>query len=93
MRIKDIRSSKIKLVEFLGKVEPAWSPGSFVDSTIGGINFTEIELENGEIGIGPACDNSIIQVAKEYLIGKSPIDVQGHFKYMTYASSIFLIEA
>ena len=87
MKIKDIRSSKIKLVDFLGKVEPAWSPGSFVDSTIGGTDFTEIELENGEIGIGPACDNSIIQVAKEYLIGKSPIDVQDHFKYMIYAAS------
>ena len=52
MKIKDLRVSKTKLIDYLGDVEPAWSPGSTVKSTIGGTEFTEIELENGDIGIG-----------------------------------------
>ena len=50
MKIKEVRLSKIKLVEYLGDVEPAWSPGwASQKSTIGGYNFTEIELDNGHI--------------------------------------------
>lgn len=84
MKIKNLRVSKIKLVEYLGEVEPAWSPGSFVKSTIGGTDFTEIELDNGEIGIGPGCDQYILNAAKEYLIGKNPVDVMDHYKYLIY---------
>ena len=84
MKIKDIRLSKIKLVEYLGEVEPAWSPGSKVKSNIGGTDFVEIELENGEIGIGPGCDPTILNDSKEYLIGKNPTDVIDHFKFLIY---------
>ncbi|MFL2642620.1 MAG: mandelate racemase/muconate lactonizing enzyme family protein [Dehalococcoidia bacterium] len=85
MKIKDVRKSKIKLVEYLGEVEPAWTPGWYSQtSTIGGIEFTEIELDNGDIGIGPGCDDVIIKDSKEYLIGKSPLDVISHFKYLMY---------
>ena len=85
MKIKDVRKSKIKLVEYLGEVEPAWTPGWYSQtSTIGGQDFTEIELENGDIGIGPGCDDIIIKDSKEYLIGKSPLDVIDHFKYLMY---------
>ena len=84
MKIKDVRKSKIKLVEYLGEVEPAWTPGWHSQtSTIGGIEFTEIELDNGDIGIGPRCDDVIIKDSKEYLIGKSPLDVINHFKYLS----------
>ena len=42
MKIKEVRLSKIKLVEYLGDVEPAWSPGwASQKSTIGGYNFTD----------------------------------------------------
>ena len=76
MKIKDVRISKIKLVEHLGEVEPAWTPGTAsITSTIGGYDFTEIELDSGEIGIGPGCDEIIIKDSKDYLIGKSPNDV------------------
>ena len=61
MKIKDLRLSKTKLVDYLGDVEPAWSPGSTVKSNIGGTIFTEIELDSGEIGIGPGCDISILK--------------------------------
>ena len=84
MKIKDLRLSKTKLVDYLGDVEPAWSPGSTVKSNIGGTIFTEIELDSGEIGIGPGCDSSILSDAKEYLIGKNPSDVIDHFKYLIY---------
>jgi len=85
MKIKDVRKSKIKLVEYLGEVEPAWTPGWHSQtSTIGGQDFTEIELENGDIGIGPGCDDIIISDSKEYLIGKSPLDVIDHFKFLMY---------
>ena len=85
MKIKDVRKSKIKLVEYLGEVEPAWTPGWYSQtSTIGGQDFTEIELENGDIGIGPGCDDIIIKDSREYLIGKSPLDVIDHFKYLMY---------
>ncbi len=84
MKIKDLRLSKTKLVDYLGDVEPAWSPGSTVKSNIGGTAFTEIELDNGEIGIGPGCDETILNDAKDYLIGKSPVDVISHFKYLIY---------
>jgi hypothetical protein len=52
MIIKDLRVSKTKLIDYLGDDEPAWSPGSTVKSNIGGTTFTEIELDNGNIGIG-----------------------------------------
>jgi len=84
MKIKDIRTCSIKLIDYLGDVEPAWSPGSFVKSTIGGSIFTEIELENGDIGIGPGCDQSILADAKEYLVGKNPSNVIDHYKYLIY---------
>lgn len=84
MKIKDLRLSKLKLIEHLGEVEPAWSPGSKVQSNIGGGSFVEIELDNGEIGIGPSCDESILNDAKNYLVGKSPIDVIEHFKFLIY---------
>ena len=84
MKIKDLRLSKTKLVDYLGDVEPAWSPGSTVKSNIGGTTFTEIELDSGEIGIGPGCDTSILNDAKEYLVGKNPSDVIDHFKYLIY---------
>ena len=84
MKIKDLRVSKTKLIDYLGDVEPAWSPGSTVKSTIGGTEFTEIELENGDIGIGPGCDKSILSSAKEYLVGKNPVNVIDHFKYLIY---------
>ena len=84
MKIKDLRVSKTKLIDYLGDVEPAWSPGSTVKSNIGGTTFTEIELDNGNIGIGPGCDESILSDAKEYLIGKSPVDAISHFKYLIY---------
>ena len=84
----NVRKSKIKLVEYLGEVEPAWTPGWYSQtSTIGGIEFTEIELDNGDIGIGPRCDDVIIKDSKEYLIGKSPLDVINHFKYLMYRTS------
>ena len=41
MKIKDLRVSKTKLVDYLGDVEPAWSPGRTVKSTIGGTEFTD----------------------------------------------------
>ena len=83
MRIKDVRTSKIKLVEHLGEVEPAWTPGTAsITSTIGGYDFTEIELDSGEIGIGPGCDEIIIKDSKDYLIGKSPNDVIDHYKFL-----------
>ena len=84
MKIKDLRVSKTKLIDYLGDVEPAWSPGSTVKSTIGGTEFTEIELENGDNGIGPGCDKSILNSAKEYLVGKNPVDVIDHFKFLIY---------
>jgi|TARA_B110000495_G_scaffold202863_1_gene224310 D-galactarolactone cycloisomerase len=84
MKIKDLRLSKLKLIEHLGEVEPAWSPGTKVKSNIGGGSFVEIELDNGEIGIGPSCDENILNDAKNYLIGKSPIDVISHFKFLIY---------
>ncbi len=83
MKIKDVRTSKIKLVEHLGEVEPAWTPGTAsITSTIGGYDFTEIELDSGEIGIGPGCDKITIKDSKEYLIGKSPNDVIEHYKFL-----------
>ncbi len=85
MKIKDVRTSKIKLVEHLGEVEPAWTPGTAsITSTIGGYNFTEIELDSGEVGIGPGCDEITIQDSKEYLVGKSPNNVKHHYKYLMY---------
>ena len=66
MKIKDVRTSKIKLVEHLGEVEPAWTPGTAsITSTLGGYDFTEIELDSGEIGIGPGCDKITIKDSKE----------------------------
>jgi L-alanine-DL-glutamate epimerase-like enolase superfamily enzyme len=83
MKIKDVRTSKIKLVEHLGEVEPAWTPGTAsIISTIGGYDFTEIELDSGEIGIGPGCDEITIKDSKEYLLGKSPNDVIEHYKFL-----------
>ena len=64
MKIKDVRKSKIKLVEYLGEVEPAWTPGWYSQtSTIGGQDFTEIELENGDRNWS-RCDDIIIKIQR-----------------------------
>ena len=84
LKITDVRSVKLKLVEHVGEIEPAWNPGRFMSMDIGGGSFIEVHTDQGLTGIGPAVHDQFIPGIKEYLIGKDPFDVEDHAAALNY---------
>ncbi|MCH8103388.1 MAG: mandelate racemase/muconate lactonizing enzyme family protein [Chloroflexi bacterium] len=84
LKITDVRSVPLKVVEEIGEIEPAWNPGRFMPMKIGGGSFVEIHTDQGLVGIGPAVHSQFIPDIKEYLLGKDPFDVEDHAAALNY---------
>jgi L-alanine-DL-glutamate epimerase-like enolase superfamily enzyme len=74
--IRDVRIHRLRVVEDVGELDLAWSPGSRLMFQRGGGAFIEIETEDGLTGIGPETDDRFLPVLKQCLIGKDAFDVE-----------------
>jgi D-galactarolactone cycloisomerase len=77
LKITNIRVRKLRLIEEVGELVPAW-PGNSMTFRRGGGSFVEIETDQGLIGIGPGADPSLVEPAKAILIGENPFDIERH---------------
>jgi D-galactarolactone cycloisomerase len=76
VKITDIRLVPLKTLRELGKLEPAWAPGSTMSFAIGGGAYLEIHSDQGAVGIGPAMDVGGLARIKALLVGHDPFDVE-----------------
>jgi L-alanine-DL-glutamate epimerase-like enolase superfamily enzyme len=79
LKITDIRTIKLKMVNDLGFLEQiSANPPLRYHTTTGGGSFTEVHTDQGVIGIGPGVDDQTIAFAKSVLVGKDPFDMNDH---------------
>lgn len=76
MKITDVKIIPLRLIEEVGRIEPAWDKGGEMAFTRGGGSFTEIHTDEAIVGIGPGMDSSILSDVKEVLIGEDPFEVE-----------------
>jgi len=74
--IRDVRIHRLRVLEDIGELDLAWSPGSRLMFQRGGGSFIEIETEEGLTGIGPETDDRFLPVLRQLLIGKDAFDVE-----------------
>ena len=84
MTITDIKLLRLRVIEELGDIEPAWDLGGRMNFQIGGGAVTEIHTSAGITGIGPAVDPQFLPRLKELLIGQDPFDTEKHLAAMRY---------
>jgi len=87
LKITDVVSVPLRLVETVGEMEAAWNPGTMWSRTIGGGSFVEVHTDQGLIGIGPGVSPALIPAVKERLLGEDPFDVERHSHVLRYYSS------
>jgi len=84
LKVTDVRSVKLRVIEEIGALEPAWAPGSRSRFQKGGGSYVEVHTDQGIVGIGPAVDPQFIPAIKQYLVGKDPFDVEQHAAALRY---------
>ena len=87
LKITNIRNVRLRVVEEVGSVEPAWNVGGSMSFRIGGGSFVEIQTDQGLVGIGPGIDTGSLDRVKSLLIGKDPFDIEQHFPRLRYYAS------
>lgn len=87
LKITDVKSVPLRVVETVGHIEAAWNPGTMMTRTIGGGSFVEIHTDQGLVGIGPGVPPSLIPAVKERLLGEDPFDVEQHSHVLRYYAS------
>jgi L-alanine-DL-glutamate epimerase-like enolase superfamily enzyme len=83
-QITDIRLLKLRTIEEIGALEPAWDLGGRMVITSGGGFVTEIHTNEGITGIGPGFAPNLLDVVRRVLLGKDPFDVEQHAKALRY---------
>jgi L-alanine-DL-glutamate epimerase-like enolase superfamily enzyme len=84
LKITDVVSVPLRLVETVGEMEAAWNPGTMWSRTIGGGSFVEVHTDQGLVGIGPGVSPALIPAVKERLLGEDPFDVERHSHVLRY---------
>lgn len=87
LKITDIKLHKLRVIEELGSIEPAWNVGGQIPFTLGGGTVIEIFTDGGISGIGPGAHPEVIAAAQTHLIGKDPFDTEQHTSAMRYYSA------
>ena len=75
MVITDVKVVPLKLIEEVGRMEPAWDKGGSMSFNRGGGSFTEVHTDEGFVGIGPGMDPFVLKSVREILIGEDPFEV------------------
>ena len=83
MKITDIKSKRLRVLETVGEIVPAW-PGGSMTFRRGGGGFVEISTDQGITGIGPWVDPGALDAAKAMLVGKNPFAIETLSKLMTH---------
>jgi L-alanine-DL-glutamate epimerase-like enolase superfamily enzyme len=73
--ITDIRVVKLRVVEEVGTLEPAWNPSTAIRFQRGGGTMTQICTDRGLTGIGPGVKQRIVPALKKYLVGADLSDI------------------
>jgi L-alanine-DL-glutamate epimerase-like enolase superfamily enzyme len=76
MKITNIRIRRLRVIEELGNLDIAWSPGDKLPVQLGGGSYVEIQTDEGICGIGPEIDDRFVPTLEKILIGKDPLDVE-----------------
>lgn len=76
LTITDVRIHRLRVLEDIGELELAWSPGTRLLFQRGGGSFIEIETADGLTGIGPEIDDRFLPVLRECLVGEDAFDVE-----------------
>ncbi|HLJ13832.1 MAG TPA: mandelate racemase/muconate lactonizing enzyme family protein [Bryobacteraceae bacterium] len=84
LKITAIQVAPLKTVREIGKMEPAWNPGTPMTYRIGGGSFTEIQTDQGLTGIGPGMDAGALPASRIQLLGKDPFDIEHHAPRLRY---------
>ena len=84
VKITDIKLLRLRVLEDLGTLEPAWNPGSTMGFQRGGGSVIEIHSDQGLVGTGPGVAPELLGVLKRHLIGQDPFDTERHLKVMSY---------
>jgi L-alanine-DL-glutamate epimerase-like enolase superfamily enzyme len=83
MKIIDVKVRRLRVIETMGELVPAW-PGWNMTFRRGGGAFVEIRTDSGLVGIGPGADPESVGAAKEILVGKNPFDVERHAEKLAH---------
>ena len=84
IKVTDVKVVNLRTVKHVGKIEPAWSPGSDMSFDIGGGSFTEVHTDAGITGIGPGMHPMFVDPVKEYLVDRSAFAVEDHSAALNY---------
>ena len=66
----------LKILDNVGVIEPAWDPGGKRPITRGGSSYLEVRTNVGVTGIRPNVDAELIEVAKSFLLGAGPFEIE-----------------
>jgi L-alanine-DL-glutamate epimerase-like enolase superfamily enzyme len=84
IKVTDVKIVNLRTVKHVGKIEPAWSPGSQMSFDVGGGSYTEVHTDAGITGIGPGMSPLLLDGVKEYLLGRSAFAVEDHAAALNY---------
>jgi L-alanine-DL-glutamate epimerase-like enolase superfamily enzyme len=76
MKITNIRIRHLRVIEDVGRLNLAWSPGDELLIQKGGGSYVEILTDEDIIGIGPEVDDRFMPALEKILIGKDPMNVE-----------------
>ena len=84
LKITKIELVRLRLVEEIGEIEPAWDLGGRLHFNRGGGQIVRVHTDQGITGIGPAVDERIIADASAHLVGQDPFDTEKHVGRLRY---------
>jgi D-galactarolactone cycloisomerase len=84
LKITDVKQVRLRTVQELGSIEPAWNVGGQMPFAIGGGAFVEIHTDAGLVGIGPAVEESQLPAARQVLVGQDPFNMEYLERAMLY---------
>ncbi len=87
LRITDIKLHRLRTIEYVGEMEPAWDLGGKMHFSRGGGTVVEIFTDGGVNGIGTGVHPEIVEAAKAHLIGQDPFDTEQHVATLRYYAS------
>ena len=84
VRITDVTVARLRTIEHVGDLEPAWDVGGAMRFTRGGGSVTQVHTDAGITGIGPGMDPALLPAVRRLLVGGDPFDVEQHAARLQY---------
>jgi len=84
MKITGVRLVRLRTIEEMGTLEPAWNPGGEMSFRVGGGAYVDVRTDEGLVGIGPAVDPGLLPAIEKVLVGEDPFDTERHAGALRY---------